>query len=340
MKILSKHFVLIFIILLASNLAARAQQRDDDPISVESTLVRLNVGVVDAQGNPITNLNQQNFRVYENDVEQKIVRFEPSAAPFSLVMLLDISGSTKSIRQLMSQAAARFVDTLSPQDRIAVVTFNDKTDTLVDFTTNRQNVVYAISLVQSQKKGGNTMLYKALGFSLDKLKKEGARRKAIIVLTDGVDTELESDDRRIVSGANATTNETAVASIKADQNPKLAAVLDTADKQGVTIYPLALPSGDPKRIADPTPFQVAKYTAARERLQILANRTGASLNAINRLEDMSRLYVAVAAELRTLYSVEYEPPPTGKRDGKWRTVRIEVNRPELTAKTRPGYYAK
>ncbi len=330
MKISSKVFILT-LIGLACGFPARAQQQDD-PISVDTALVRLNVGVVDGRGNPITNLNQQSFRVYENEVEQKIVRFEPSAAPFSLVMLLDISGSTKSIRQLMAQAAARFVDTLSPEDRVAVVAFNNKTETLIDFTTNRQNVVYAISLVESQKKGGSTMLYKALDFSLDKLKKEGTRRKAIVVLTDGVDTELEADDRRAFVGANAA--------IQADQNQKLIQVLDAADKQGTTVYPLALPTGDPKRIPDPSAFQTAKYTAARERLQTLANRTGGSLNAINRLEDMSRLYIQVAAELRTLYSVEYEPPPTGKRDGKWRTVRIEVNRPELTAKTRPGYYAK
>jgi VWFA-related protein len=314
-------------------------QQTDDVVTVDTTLVRLNVGVVDRTGRPITNLNRQNFAVYEDDVKQQILSFEPTATPFSLILLLDISGSTRSFRQLMSQAAARFVDVLKPDDRVAVVAFNKKPEILKDFTTNRQDIYYAINLINSQSKSGETMLYKALGFSLNRLGKEGQRRKAIIVLTDGVDTELEADDRRNFSNTNSANN-SVTSTIKADQNPKLNLILDSAAKQGVTVYPLALPSGDPKKIPDPSPFQVAKYTAARERLEFLANRTGGSLNAINRLEDMSRLYVAVAAELQTLYSVEYEPAANRNRDGKWRTIKIEVDQPELFAKTRPGYFAK
>jgi VWFA-related protein len=81
------------------------------------------------------------------------------------------------------------------------------------------------------------------------------------------------------------------------------------------------------------------YSAARARLQILADRTGGTLNAINHLEDMGRLYASVAADLRALYTVEYAPTDT-KRDGKWRAIKIEVNRAELISRTRPGYFAK
>ena len=338
MRNFAKSVLLLALILGFGLTAARAQQ--DEVLTVDTSFVRLNVGVVDAQGRPITNLNQQNFTVYEDDVKQKIARFEPVMTPFSLVLLLDVSGSTKSIRQLISQSAARFIDALPPETRISVVTFNEKTDVLTEFTTDRKKVYYAVTLVESQKKGGDTMLYKALNFSLDKLKKEGQRRKAIVVLTDGIDTELEADDRRTVTAAKALTAETAVAAVQPEQNSKLVQILDSADKQGVTVYPLALPTGDPARIPDPLPFQVAKYTAARGRLQILANRTGGTMNAINRLEDMGKLYASVAAELGTLYSVEYQSSNEPKRSGKWRTIRIEVNSPDLIAKTRPGYYAK
>lgn len=330
-------FILAAVLLLGS--FARAQQQDD-VLTVDTAFVRLNVGVVDAQGRPITNLNQQNFAVYEDDVKQKIERFAPTTAPFSLILLLDVSGSTKPIRQLISQTAARFIDALPPETRIAVVTFNDKTEALTNFTVDRKKVYYAVTLVESQKKGGDTMLYKALDFSLDKLKNEGTRRKAIVVLTDGIDTELEADDRRIVSAAKAETAAAAVAAVQPEQNSKLIKILNSADKQEVTIYPLALPSGDPARIPDPLPFQVAKYTAARDRLQILANRTGGTMNAINRLEDTGKLYASVAAELGASYSVEYQSSNEPKASGKWRTIRIEVNAPELIARTRPGYYAK
>lgn len=334
-----RQFYSVFILIVLFSCPLWAQQ-SDEVLTVDTSFVRLNVGVVDTQGRPITNLNQQNFTVYEDEVKQSIARFAPTAAPFSLVLLLDVSGSTKPIRQLIASSAARFIDALPPDSRIAVVAFNEKTEVLVDFTVDRKKVFYAVGLVESQKKGGNTMLYRALNFSLDKLQKENDRRKAIVVLTDGIDTDLEADDRRIVSAAKATTAETAIAAVKPEQNLKLTAVLDTADRQGVTVYPLALPTGDPKRLPDPLPFQTAKYTAARERLQILANRTGGTMNAINRLEDMGRLYASVAAELGTLYSVEYQSSNEPKRSGKWRTIRIEVNSPQLIAKTRPGYYAK
>jgi VWFA-related protein len=116
-------------------------------------------------------------------------------------------------------------------------------------------------------------------------------------------------------------------------------VLNRSDVQGVTIYPLALPTGDPAKIADPTPRQVAMYKAARSRLQIVADRTGGTLNAINRLEEMGRIYAQVAAELRTLYTIEYQPK-NDKRDGKWRAIRLEVKQPELISRTRPGYFAR
>ncbi len=149
---------------------------------------------------------------------------------------------------------------------------------------------------------------------------------------------MERLDR--AAAANASTDEEAVAAIKPDVSASLRAVLDKADRQGVTIYPLALPSGDPRRIAYPTPQQTAIYTAARARLQTLADRTGGRLHEISRLEDLGRLYAVVAADMRTLYSIAYQSSGSRPRDGKWRTINIEVTRAELIARTRPGYFAR
>ena len=95
-----------------------------------------------------------------------------------------------------------------------------------------------------------------------------------------------------------------------------------------------------KKDAEPTPQQVAIYNSARARLELLAGRTGGRLHVINRLEDLGRQYAEVAAEMRTLYSIAYQSANSGRRDGKWRSIRIEVARPELLARTRPGYYAR
>ncbi|HEX8423361.1 MAG TPA: VWA domain-containing protein, partial [Pyrinomonadaceae bacterium] len=321
-------FVALLLCALSAN-TARAQD-DDDKVTVEANLVRLNVGVADIRGRAVTDLTRSDFTVLEDGVPQTILNFEATTQPFSLVLLLDMSGSTLSFRTQLKQSAQRFVDALSPNDRVAVVSFwtemkdqkkgvraVDRIETLTGFTNDRMRIAFAIDRARG---GGDTNLYKALRYSLDALKQEGTRRKAIIVLTDGIDSDVRKEDRAATS--TATTAAEAIAAIKPDANSTLASVLNSADAQGVTIYPLALPSGDLKRLADratlsitqnkgtppedikhltqPTPQQAAIYSAARARLDTLASRTGGRLHEINRLEDMARLYAEVAAEMRTL----------------------------------------
>jgi VWFA-related protein len=310
-------------------------QDPDEVLKVNTALVQLNVGVVDRQGRPITNLSRDEFAVYEDEVLQPITNFEPTTAPFSLVLLLDMSGSTQSFRPTLKQSAFRFLDALSPNDRVALITFNEKIKKEVGFTSDLRKIAGAIESAEGK---GNTHFYKALEAALEMLGQEGQRRKAIVVLSDGLDTEVSNLDR--TSAAKAHTNEEAIASIKPEGSAPLNAVLRAADRQGVTIYPLALPSGDPKRLAFPIPVQVGISHAARTRMQTLADRTGGRLNEIRRLEDMGRIYAEVAAELRTLYTVIYRPINTNTPPGRLRTIRLEVARPGLIARTRSGYYGR
>jgi len=313
---------------------ARAQ---DDVITTNTALVQLSVGVVDKRGQVITNLSANDFVVYEDGVRRPIVHFEPTDAPFSLVMLLDTSGSTVNFRQQINQAALRFLDALAPEDRVAVISFNGKGPKLdLAFSGDRSRIAYAISITL-QTGRGETPLYDALKYSLKELAHEGKRRKAIVVLTDGLDTEARNGDRAIVSKVSETDVPTA---IKAENSSQLISVLSDADRQGVTIFPLALPSGDPKRLPLPDPGITAMYNAARARLQLLADRTGGRLHEIRRLDQLSYLYAQVAADLRTLYSIAYQAPNPSVRDGKWREIRVEVSHGDFVASTKPGYYAK
>ena len=323
----------VFLVIMAAN--AKAQGPDDKIVS-ETSLVQLNVGVVDRQGHPIINLSRNNIAIYEDGVRQTIQNFEPVEAPFSLVMLLDMSGSTVTFRQQISMAAFRFLDALAPDDRVAVVSFNARVKTLMPFSTNRKKLAYAIQIAQG---AGETHFYDALKFALSELEKEGRlRRKAIVVLTDGLDTQMRNADRAVV--ARATTDQEAIASLNPEASPTLNQVLNEAARQGVTIYPLALPSGDPKRLPLPDPTITGIYAAARTRLQTLSDRTGGRLHEIRRLDDLARLYAEVAAELHILYTVAYQAPSQNARDGKWHEIRIDVTPPALIARTRPGYYAK
>ncbi len=326
-----KVFLAITFLFLSANILIA--QDDDDIINVDSSIVRLNVGVVDRSGQPITNLNKNNFTLYENGVKQNIVRFEPTVAPFSVVMILDMSGSTLGFRQTIQMSAFRFIDALSTNDRVSIIEFYDKVNVLNDFTTNRKTLANSINVANGR---GKTQLYKALNLALNKLSQEQNRRKAIIVLTDGVDTTVREQDRQVLAKLD---DKDIPNHIKPETNQILNSVLGKSSALGVTIYPLALPTGDPSKLADPTPIQVEMFQAARFRLKMLADRTGGTLNAINRLEQMGRLYAEVAADVRSLYTIEYQPTNT-KKDGKWREIKIEVDKPELISRTRPGYFAK
>jgi VWFA-related protein len=321
-------------VLLLSAATLVRPQNPDDTIITDISLIQLNVGVVDRQGRAVTSLSKDDFAVFEDGVKQSIQHFEPAATPFSLVLLLDMSGSTINFRQQLKLASQRFLDALAPEDRVAVIQFNAKVKSLSGFSENRKKTAYAIEIAEGS---GETNLYGALKHALNELDKEGKRRKAIVVLTDGLDTQLRKADRETV--AKAQTDQEALAAIKPQASAELNSVLAAADRQGVTIYPLALPSGDPKRLPIPGPDITGIYAAARTRLETLAERTGGRLNEINRLENMARLYAEVAADLRTLYSVAYQAGGDRAR-GKWHEIRIEVANPELIARTKPGYYAR
>ena len=321
--------------ILTSGSVARAQ---DDVIKTDTALVQLSVGVVDKQGNSITNLSQNDFVIYEDGVRRPIVHFEPTDAPFSLVMLLDTSGSTVTFRQQIEGAALRFLDALRPEDRVAVIDFNGKGPKVqLPFSTDRRRLMYTIGITLSTGKG-ETPLFDALRLSVKELAHEAPRRrKAIVVLTDGLDTSARNADRSVVSRASGTEIGSA---IKAEASSQLVSVLSEADREGVTIFPLALPSGDPKRLPLQDASITAMYSEARTRLQLLADRTGGRLHEIRSLDDLANLYARVAADLRTIYTLVYQPPNPTSHDGKWREVRVEVSRGDSVASTKPGYYAK
>ena len=321
-----------FLTILA--VAPTAAQDVDEVVRTETSLVQLNIGVVDKQGRAVTSLTQKDFVVYEDGVKQSIQHFEPVDAPFSLVLMLDMSGSTLNFRQQLKLASQRFLDALGPNDRVAVVQFNKEVKSLSGFSVDRGKTYYAIDIASG---AGETNFYQALRYALKELEKEGKRRKAIVVLTDGLDTQLRNADRN--SLAKAQTNDEALATIDPQSSADLKNVLATADRLGVTIYPLALPSGDPKRLPLQTPNIVGIYAAARARLQSLADRTGGHLNEINQLQYMAQLYREVAANLRTLYTVAYQPQGERLR-GKWHEIKVEVVSSDLTARTKPGYFAR
>ena len=157
---------------------------DDEVITINTRLVTLPVSVLDRNGRFIPGLNKQDFRIYENGVEQKIDIFNSVEQPFTVVLLLDMSNSTQFKIDEIQDAAITFVNQLRRDDKVMVISFDDKVRVLSQPTNNRNVLRNAILRAQF---GGGTSLYDAVNAAFLQLRYiEG--RKAIVLFTDGVDT--------------------------------------------------------------------------------------------------------------------------------------------------------
>ncbi|HTD85655.1 MAG TPA: VWA domain-containing protein, partial [Candidatus Binatia bacterium] len=158
---------------------------EGDVLTVNTNLVSVPVKVMDRAGKNILNLQRKDFHIFENGVEQRIAYFATVDTPFTVVLLLDTSGSTEYKMEDIQNAAISFVNQLKPQDRVMVMSFDDKIQTFCDPTSDRQELVQAI---RQTKTGDSTRLYDAVEQVIQQKLKSIAGRKAVVLFTDGVDT--------------------------------------------------------------------------------------------------------------------------------------------------------
>jgi VWFA-related protein len=290
---------------------------DGDVLTVDSRVVNLNVRVADTSGKLVPNLTKADFQVFENNVEQEITSFEPVSAPVSLVLLLDLSTSTKDRMSLIKKAAKKFVESLDPNARVAVGAFTRKFMLVSDFTEDRKLLKKRIDDIKNQHSG--TAFYDAVWSTLDLFKETAGKRKAVVILSDGVDNSLSSD--------NFTP-----------RHPFDELIARVA-QDDVTIYPIYLDTEYEVTVKMRGSDSHETYVTARQQLQRIADDAGGTLFKADRAEDLETVYQRVAAELRTLYSVAYNPKDKDY-DGAWRNLAVKVRQPQVSARTRRGYYAK
>jgi len=156
-------------------------------IKVDTNLITIPVSVFDRNGLYIPNIQQNEFKIFEDGVEQEIAYFGTSDKPFSVVILLDVSYSTHYRIDEIKDAAKAFVDQLKPQDRVMVIEFSESVRVRTEFTSDRKEIYKAIDKADF---GAGTSLYEAVDISLRKQLAKVEGRKAVVLFTDGVDTEL------------------------------------------------------------------------------------------------------------------------------------------------------
>lgn len=290
---------------------------EDDVIRVDTSLVNLNVSVFNNKLKSFVGMLAQNeFKVFENGQEETIAYFATTDVPFDLVLLIDLSGSTADKRDLIRKSTERFIAAARPTDRLAIVTFADTTEVLCPLTADRARLIEGAKRIQGF---GGTRFWDALKFTLDNVvgPKVPGRRRAIVMMTDGVDNALAGG----TSGSEIS----------------FADLLEAVRKNDELIIPIYLDTESDREYF--SSFGRRMYENARKTLALLAQESGGLYYTARKIGDLNGVYDQVINDLGKVYSLGYKPT-NEKRDGSWRRVQVQiVGRPDLSAHSRPGYYA-
>ena len=284
--------------LSTSNTRAQKQSDDDDVVRVESDLVVLNVTVTDKQGHYVHKLTRPQFKVLEDGREQPVSLFSVEETPFAAAILLDTSGSMESRLTLARAAAIRFLEGMREDDVASVYNFYSEVEQLQDFSPGRDLPPMAYSLHSV----GMTALNDAVVRAAKDLAQRPEKRRAVILLTDGLDTK------------SAATAEKAL-------NAALAA--------NATIYTVDMIDPQAKATDKAQAVGALKFYASKSGGRYISSPGGQALD---------EAFEEIREELSNQYTLGYRP--TNKtRDGHWRKIELKLDRPELNARTRDGYRA-
>jgi Ca-activated chloride channel homolog len=266
-------------------------------LSVDIELVNLDVCVTDKNGNFIPNLNQKNFRVYEDKVEQKISNFGPTIAPLTIVMLIEFGRTFGYYADDVVRPAAQFLQLLRPEDWAAVVAYDLKPEILADFTQDKRELYGALSRLRIPG-FSETNLFDALKDTLDRLE-EVDGKKAVLLISTGIDT------------FSKITFDT---------------ILKRVQNTNVVIYCIGM-GGLVRELLDARGYfggeQRLTFLQADNQLNTFARRTGGKAWFPKFMGEYPSILQQVGVELRNQYSIGYAPSNLAK-DGKFRKLKVDV----------------
>jgi VWFA-related protein len=324
-------------------------------VRVNTTLVTLPVSVTDRDGRYIPNLRKEDFRLWEDGVEQPVAFFSSVDKPFSVVLMLDTSGSTRFRLEEIQDAAITFVSQLRQDDRVMIVSFDDDIRILTEFTNDRSRLRDAI---RRTRPGDGTKLYDAVDLVMNQRLNDIAGRKAIVLFTDGVDTT----SRHASYASNVRDAEELDALIYPVQ-------YDTNDSSGGNNGGGSSWPGHgrwPNSNADILGQILGgvfgggnqrsgngggggggghrggggsnrnDYDLASRYLRELAERTGARNYRADSTQNLASAFANIADELRRQYTLGYYPKSAAQA-GQRRQIQVRVNQPNLAVRTRDSY---
>ncbi len=297
-----------------------AQQRPDDvkkdtpghaikpgqPLRVDVDLALVNVTVTDPFNRLVTGLEEENFRVFEDNVEQEIIHFSTEDVPISIGVIFDLSGSMSNKVDKSRQAAVQFFKTANPQDEFFVVSFNDRAELTSTFTRSVEDLQTRMMYTAAK---GRTALLDAVYLGLSEMRGARNAKRALLIISDGGDNHSrysEGDIKRLVKEAD------------------------------VQLYAIGI--YDPLGFRGRTPEELNGPTLLSEVTEL----TGGRVFSVENLNDLPDIAAKIGMELRNQYVLGYRPS-NHSHDARWRKIKVKLRPPKglppLNLFARTGYYA-
>lgn len=284
---------------------------DDEVLEIETNLVTLPVSVLDTNGRFISNLGQNDFEIFENGVKQDVGYFASVESPFTVVLLMDISPSTKYKINEIQDAAISFVDQLRPADRLVVVTFSKE---IAIIAKRKSNFHKVRSAIRKTEFGEGTSIYEAVHYSVENLLEEIPGRKAVVILSDGVDTS--------------------------SRNSSYSRSLSAAEKVDTLIYSVRYNTFDDNQFAGTKQYSIGasprEYRRGKSYLTDLTKATGGRMYEAETIQSLESAFINIAEELRRQYSLGYYPEVDGE-EGERRKIKIRVKKANYVVKSKEEF---
>jgi len=301
-----RHLITVFALLSAATVPTYASPSNDrdQTISVDVDLVLVNAAISDSKGRMVTGLQQENFRIWEDKVEQKVEYFSSEDTPMSIGLIFDATGSMADKISTARDAATSFLSVGNPDDEYFLVTFSQRATLVEPFTTDISRLQNHMLFTSAK---GLTPLFDAVYLGLETLKKAKNKRKALLLITDGEDNHSRYS---------------------------FADIKEFVKEQDVEIFVIGIvnPSGEL------APGQSGRATI--EDLAQISDGEAFFSESVDQLEDICN---KIGLELRNQYVLGYRSTNTAK-DGRWRKVRLKINPPKgissLSVHAKNGYYAE
>jgi VWFA-related protein len=286
------------------------EPQKDFRIGVNVDMVVVHASVLDKNGQFVSGLKQESFKMFEDGVGQNMLSFSQEDVPISLGIVLDTSGSMRSKFDNVIKAALAFIRASNPSDEVFLVGFNDEVELLEDFTSDIDTISDTLN---NTVVTGGTALWDAIYLGVQKAHGGTRPKKALVVITDG-------EDR--------------------DSYYKLDEMVAKVQESDVAVYCIGLLDDVPDKGLFGH-FSKTEPEKAHDALQRVADETGAKAFSPKEIREVDAIVSQIAYELRNQYSISYFSSNQA-RDGTWRRLKVALDAPgsnTMKVRYRPGYFA-